>query len=195
MRMWPILAVTLATTGCYESQQLSLQPLFGDEQAVDLPGIVGSWVADGDKEDEVLTFAREEGKVYSLSFVGSNGQRQNGLLVAFGAVGDGEPLYWDLTALPYKDEPDVWAEHHLPVHSFARVKLDGDRLDIAYFQRDWLKKALRESSVEIAYTVVDDTNVVLTATPAELRQLLCDHGDDEGAFGAPQVYHRRPAAE
>jgi hypothetical protein len=193
MRVWPILGVALLTAGCYQSAQLSLQPLFGEENLVDLPLIAGSWVSEGDKP-EVMTFERHEDKVYSLSIVDADGDRNDNLLVVFGRVGAGEALYWNLTASPLQDDSSLAMQHRLPVHSFARVTLKSDRLEVTHFQQKWLKAALDDSRVEIAHAVVDG-DVILTASPAELQQLLREHGDDEGAFGEPQVFLRRTASE
>jgi hypothetical protein len=110
----------------------------------------------------------------------------------FGHIGAGDYLYWDLLAGPRDDESALWRQHRLTVHSFARVTLDGDRLEVAQLQPKWLKAALADSRVEIAHTTVEG-DVILTASPAELQELVRDHGDDEGAFGDLQVFYRTPA--
>ncbi len=193
MRIWPVLGVVLLTTGCLESSHVSLQPLFDDKSLVELPSVVGTWVGGGDPPT-VLTFAPADGGLYTMSPKAADGETRTDVIVAFGRIGDGDRLYWDITALADKEESALRAQHRLSVHSFARILLDGDRLEIAPLQNKWLKAALAESRVEIAHAEVEG-EIVLTASPAELRRFLREHGDDEGAFGETQVYRRKLDSE
>jgi hypothetical protein len=189
MRIWPVVAVALMGAACLDLAPRSLQPLVTEDDALDMPQIVGSWVQEGD-DSQVIQFRARDDKSYEVSCVGGadDEAKRGTFVVAFGRIGD--QLYWNLTALPLDDEADIWSVHRLPVHSFSRIHLEGDRLAIASIDADWMKEALADSRIDIAHTMVDDI-VLLTATSAELKQLVLDHGDDEGAFGEAGVYTRK----
>jgi hypothetical protein len=191
MRIWPVVAVALMGSACFTFSQPSLQPLVTKDDALDMPQIVGSWAQEGD-DPQVIRFRALGDKSYELSCVGGAGEKakRGTLAVAFGRIGD--QLYWDLTAIPLDDEDDSWSLHRLPIHTFARIHLEGDRLEIAYLDSDWVSSALADSSIDIAHTMLDN-DVLLTATSAELKQFVLDHGDDEGAFGKADVYARKSA--
>jgi hypothetical protein len=187
MRAWPILGVAFVTVGCF-SNLVSLAPLSSKGQEVALPGIVGEWVDEGEKPT-VLRFEGDDG-AYRM-FVAEDGKEGRGSFeVTFTTIGDA--LYWDLLAErpDTEDQDSLWEAHRLPVHGFARVALDGDRLELAFLDPDWVKSAVKDGRSDVALTESDDS-LVLTGSTDELRRFIEDCAREEGAFGEPTVFTRR----
>ncbi len=189
MKIWPVVAVAVMSTACFNLGQPSLQPFVTEKDALALPQIVGTWVQEGDDPD-VIRFRAADDKTYEVSTVWPAGEtpKRGTLVVAFGRIGD--QLYLDMTARPLDDEDDAWSIHRLPIHTFARVRLDGDRLEVAAMSDKWVTKGLEDSTLDLPHTTQDDT-VILTATSDELAQFALAHADDEGAFLDPDVYTRQ----
>ena len=93
----------------------------------------------------------------------------------------------------YPDEPEMTNTFYraflMPVHMFARMRLEGDRLDLRFLSDDWLKKALREKRVKVAHEPVEDA-ILLTAPTPELQQLIVKALVDPKAFPDPMELRR-----
>lgn len=189
MRTTLIGLLVLATAGCIT--QPSLQPLFsgGDSEAV--PEIEGVWVGEGDGDEPTLMALRSlEGGEYEMTLPGDGKARRGTFAVRFGRI-EGD-LYWDLTARPLDDEEALWGLHRLPVHSFARVRWQDARLEVAFLDPGWMKGALDEGGLDLAHAMID-RDLVLTASSDDLQQLITDHAQDADFFGSPLVFHRQTA--
>jgi hypothetical protein len=186
-RAWPILGVALLGAGCITYDVVSLQPLVTEEEAVALPQVVGTWATE-EESPTVLRFEALEDKGYRMYLTEDGKERPGSFAVAFTSIGDA--VYWDLAPLPVEGEDDFRAAHFLPVHSFARVTLDGDRLEVAFLDSDWMKLAFEEGGLDVAHTVTDDRQV-LTASTEELRRFVADCASDTEAFGEPDVFIRQ----
>ena len=165
------LGALLLGAGCI-ADQMTLNPLFTEAEGVSEPALVGTWVED-DRDPLVLTIrAAEDG--YELTSTKED-RVSRPLAVRLGRIA-GE-LYWDVTA--GSDERS--SDHLLPIHSLARIHLDGDRLVIAPLRSDWVKQALADGVLDTPHVEVDG-DPLLIASSAELQRLVLEHGNDPGAF-------------
>jgi hypothetical protein len=172
------LALLLGSVGCIEelADQKAVEPLFAEGDRVSLPAIVGAWTADGD-EPFTLTVRTVEGD-YVLT-TSEKGRTDGPVAVRLGRIAG--TLYWDATALPGEDDEGLREQHLLPVHSIARVRVEGDRLVIAPLRSDWVKAALADASLDTPHVEIEG-EPLLTGSTAELQQLLLAHGGDGDAF-------------
>jgi hypothetical protein len=182
-------AVLLGSVGCIEelADQKAVEPLFAESDRVSVPGIVGAWTSDGD-EPFTLTIRAYEGD-YLLTPTPKD-RTDRPIAVRLGRIGG--TLYWDATALPGEDHEGLREQHLLPLHSIARIRLEGERLVVAPLRSDWLKAALADETLDTPHVEIGG-EPLLTGSTAELQQLLLAHGGDEGAFAEEAtVLHRVP---
>jgi hypothetical protein len=179
--------------------QQSVQPFV---HATGAPaGIGGPWVTEDDADGLDLVPSGEN--TWQVNFFdpkpeATKPEEASGGKVRFGQVG--ATLYWDMTADNPRsaDDPqeDLREEHRLDLHSVARVRLDGDSMEIAFLRPGWVSKALADGRVNLAHFQEDaddnDSSVILTARTADLEAFLQAYGEDPEAFNDPVTFHRVP---
>ena len=177
---WLILALAAAVPmgGCRDDPPSSLHPVFTDEALERPSGVEGRW-EDGDAT--LVISAWEDGGAYTLEVTDAN--KPATYLICFGRVGN--ELFWDLTA-----EPGRTGVGALPVHLPARVRLEGDTLEVAFVDGRYLAEALEKGELSVAHSIVDDA-VLLTATAAEVEEFLAANAWREDLFGKPSRFWRR----
>jgi hypothetical protein len=179
------MAAGVASAGCW---QVSIHPFF--DETAPLDGVAGPWVAD-EKDPGTLELVASPDGSWTIRLTESDGDT-SAARVRFGRVGD--QLFWDMTAEVPKGAGELTELHLLPVHSVARVRLEGDRLEVAQLDPRWLAQAIDDGRVELAHADPDsrdsDAPVILTAPTAELEGFLRSYGDDPEAFSETTVYHR-----
>ena len=187
-----LLTAGILATGCRTRFfQVSVHPFF---EATDAPGdVAGRWVLEGEDGEgiELEPAGENEWRVDIFEAKDGEGEdKDSGVVVRFGRVGG--VLYWDMTAAESDSAGDLAEEHLLGLHSVARVRVDGDTMEIAFLNPYWVAKAIEEGTVELAHFREDEDHrsVVLTAPTKELEAFLQAHGDAPEVFSEPEVYHR-----
>jgi hypothetical protein len=180
------LAATVAVSsvllgGCW-THGLSVNPLFTDKEAMDVSGLAGNWTEAEDGSSSFTLRPLGQGRYELVTF--EEGKRQRPLSVSAGRLG-GE-LYWDVTAKPGEDE-GPWGAHRLQIHSFARVRLEGDRLEIAFLNADALEEAIQAGRFSLSHEHVDD-QLLLLAPTEELQELIL--ALDDGLYASTGVFQR-----
>jgi hypothetical protein len=193
MRIWITLATALLAIGCLSSQP-AVQPWLDTQEAVALPGIVGTWLEKGEHPLRMGIGPLDPDTsnrlpLYELTFIEKGKPVRGTFALTFGRLDD--TLYWDMTALPLDETDGLWDAYRLPLHSIARVALEGDTLEITPLDPDWVKAALSDGSLVTDHVLLDG-DPLLTGETAELQRLVREHADEE-SFGAPIVFARRPA--
>jgi hypothetical protein len=185
MKRTALLGVALlAVTGA--CLPVSLSPLYTEDQLVELPEIVGTWRSSGnDSEQMVITPVEDRG--YRVVFTEDDDEPM-AFLVHFVRLDD--TLYWDMTVSPDDLEDDMHGFHLLPVHSFAKVLLEGETLRLAQPDLDWMKKQVEEGRTP-AHVVLPDDRFVLTAETAELQAFFREQAGGAEAWSSPDVFHRQ----
>jgi hypothetical protein len=195
MRIGPIGLLVFASAGCL-SVQPSLLPLFTPGESLAMPGIVGTWVEDGDDPNGddplVLTFRPLGNDGYEMTLTEGSRVTRGTFAVRFGRLQDDR--YWDLTALPLDHEEGLWTEHRLPLHSFARLRWEEDRLEVRLVEAGRVKDAIQEGRLEVPHLeLATDHDLMLTASTAELQRFLVEHAEQDDLLGDPIVFHRGTA--
>ena len=151
----------------------SLFPLFTENDLVTVPEIFGTW---GDGKGETYTFLKAADKSYDV--VWRNQEGNTGLYkVQLGKLGKSRFL----DSSPETKDPDY---HMIATHVISKFSLDGDSLRIASLQSDWLKKMIGAGTLQIPH-VIEDDEVILTASTRELQQLVLRAAEDTDAFPNP----------
>ena len=183
MRYLPLLALAGATvllTGC-DSLALSLHPLYEDEDVVFEPKLLGSW--SGQDSGDVFTFAASPDKSYRLVWTTSDETHVfRARLVRLQRI-----LFLDLTA---GSTGELFV---LPVHAFAKIRLDGDVLHYALLDSGWLGRTLESNpaAVEAAWIGPRKTGgVILVAPTGDLQHFVLCYEGDQGAFPPSEPLRR-----
>ena len=71
--------------------------------------------------------------------------------------------------------------HLVPVHSFAKLELDGDRAKINWFDPEWLEELIKQNRIRIHHENNGD-RILLTAKPKELQKFVIKYVNSEDAF-------------
>jgi hypothetical protein len=100
----------------------------------------------------------------------------------------GEDLFLDL--FPLKEYSDAaFGENLFPVHTFMKVKLNGNKLDLIQFDLDKLNKLFKSNLIRLRNENVGGT-ILITAQPKELQKFLDKYSDDESVFEEGESYTR-----
>ena len=78
-------------------------------------------------------------------------------------------------------EIDLANFHIIPVHTFAKLTIEKDKLIINWFDQDWLEDLIKENKIRIHHEYNDDF-ILLTAKPDELQKFVTKYVNSEDAF-------------
>ncbi|MHA7110169.1 hypothetical protein ACRTDU_08595 [Sunxiuqinia elliptica] len=81
--------------------------------------------------------------------------------------------------------------HLMPVHTFAKLELDGDDAKISWFSSAWLEELIEQNRTHIRYENNGD-HILLTAKPQELQEFVVRYVNAPDAFddGLSASLHR-----
>jgi hypothetical protein len=87
-----------------------------------------------------------------------------------------------LTDYPQKqNEVRMFDLHIIPVHTFAKVVINGDKLTFKWFNGDWLEKLIEGNKLRIRHENNGDL-ILLTAKSYELQKFVRKYLNSEDAF-------------
>jgi len=175
-----VLAVTLAwAPGCLV---LSLNPAYDDHSIAWEPELLGTW--QNVEDNASLEIERGEWRSYKVHY---EYPIETGDLTGYlTAIGD--ERYLDV--MPARGEDH--GSFLIPVHAIFRVRLQGDRLEMAALSYDWFLDRLRSSRPVTGLQVVQDQkeNAVIVSSTARLRTWLRRQPAAAPAFGAAATFMR-----
>lgn len=79
------------------------------------------------------------------------------------------------------DNLDLAAFHIIPVHTFAKLTISDNELNINWFDQDWLEDLISENKIRIHHENNGDI-ILLTAKPDELQKFVTKYVNSEEAF-------------
>ncbi len=183
---WARIAVCLLgllwLSGCWIP---SVNPLYEEGDIVFEPALVGIWQADEAKTGMVFT-RRPDSKCYTLVYL-EEGQEKSDFdacVVQLGAI-----RYLDIKPAESK-QPDALSAHLLPLHSFWKLQLVSDRLELQALNTEWFKDTEEKKHLPLEH-FDSEGEIVLTASTASLRSFFLQNGALEGVFGEKSEFHRQ----
>lgn len=187
------LGLALLVAGCVVTP--SLHPIYTDKELVFDQTLVGSWVVPDEEGGVTWNFQPGEGKAYRLIVQEQEGaEKFTAHLVKLG-----ELTFLDLLPELLLDKESFYSEHLLRAHSFLRIEIKENALQVSLLSPGWLDKKLASGEVTLGCEVMEsdsqlesDQRRVLTAATGELQQFLVKYGNDKEAFSEIVKLTRQP---
>ncbi len=157
----------------------SIHPLYDEKTLYYTDALLGKWQG-LDDDEQYWTFEKYGEKSYKLMM------EQEGEITYLEAhlVKLEDEFYIDLQPiedLPYKN--DFYNMHFLPVHTFARFKLDPTgSFTLEFINYNRLQDLLEKGKIRVKHEKVDDDYYVLTASTKELQAFIIKYSSDAKAF-------------
>jgi hypothetical protein len=89
-------------------------------------------------------------------------------------------------------ENQSYTHQLVTVHTFHRIRLEGDKLDSAYFNAFWLRDKIEAKEISLTLSNPGSGGYLLTASTEELQELVAQYADEPGAFEPLDEFHRLP---
>lgn len=140
------------------------------------------------KIDDLEHFKVPENKkkddYYVMDFY-ENSEKVSSFKAHFVEIGDN--LFMDLYPQGGLDDNNGASENYFPVHTFLKVQLTEERLELKVFDQDKLKDLFESNLIRIRHEIIDD-KVLITAQPKEIQKFLDKYSDDESVFEESAMY-------
>jgi hypothetical protein len=162
---------------------LSLNPGYDDDTIAWDPQLVGKWQDTDDKSSMVIE--RSEWRSYRIHY---EHPIETGDLTAYLTI-VGNDRYLDVMPARGQDRGSFL----VPVHALLRVRLDGNRLELAPLSFDWFSERLRGARPLPGLDVVADQkeNALIVSPTDRLRAWLRTQLPVSEAFGAAATFTRQ----
>lgn len=173
-----MLGILICMIGCTPS----LHPLYTKNDLIFDPQLVGVWGSDAEEGDEnTWTFTKSGEKSYSLSM--EEAGKKGGFEVHMLKVGDYKFIDYYPEELE-EDTPAFYRMHFLRFHTFMRVKISEDTLQLEYLDNDWLEGHLKSNPEAVQHEVFDGdgSDIVLIDKPKNIQAFLKKHLKDKDAW-------------
>ncbi len=179
----PVLGLALLIAGCVPP--ISLHPLFTDKDLIFEPALLGMWLLE--REGDWCSFEQADEKEYRLTCVveGDRAEFEARLLRL------GPHTFLDTYPNSASYENALFFAHLAPGHIFSRVSLEGESLQLAQMDVEWLGKMLEAGTVKISHERFPE-GIFLTAPTAELQALFLEYADNAEAFSLTAEWTRVP---
>ena len=165
----------------------SFYPLYTEKDLFANDLLTGNWI-DNDSTswsfEHAKTGKKENVKTDSTSYVlmvrdKDNKESQFSVHV----VKLGEHYFLDFYLEDFYDNQnlDLASFHIVPVHTFAKVVISKNQLQINWFDQNWLEKLIKGNKIRIRHEYNGDY-ILLTASPKDLQKFVSKYVDSEEAF-------------
>ncbi|WP_303917765.1 hypothetical protein [Draconibacterium sediminis] len=191
-----IAIITLLLSGCVV---YSFYPLYTESDLFENDLLLGEWFEDDD--NDVVFSGSDDSWNFTHPFVGdikdsirnkksyvlSLTSTENGIVkeskFAVHVIKLADEYFLDFYIEDYGDDDNITlADLHLvPVHTFAKLSVSDDKLEIRWFDPEWLEDLIKENKIRIHHEDNGDY-ILLTAKPKELQKFVSKYVDSEEAF-------------
>ncbi len=195
----PKLIVTLLLATLLSGCVLSFYPLFDSGQALYDPDLVGVWKAINadpgkpEKTKMIFTVTRlSDRNSYWLET--EMDHQPKGLYYAeIGLVGTNRFLQIAPRRPPDIPARSIYGGHFIEAWSFWKMRLDGNKLELADMNYEWLEAMVKAGKVDIKHEQQDRRFIVLTASTRDLQSFVTKYANE--AFGEGIEFDRQKAAQ
>ena len=171
------------TTGCWVQ---SVYPFYEDSDVVVDNSLAGAWSGEGELQPCLLNITFDSGeKVYKIAMSKSGEAKAEMKCTELRAKGHlvqmGSQRFLDVVPSDEKSPAEL--------HSLVKIKADGQNLVLVPMDADWLANAIRDKTLDLparidekGSAVLPSVDVILTSPTRDLRNLLHESADAQGAF-------------
>jgi hypothetical protein len=99
--------------------------------------------------------------------------------------------YIDFYPEEWRVDNTILAFHLMGVHTFAKVDINDEYINIDWFDSDWFEQKLKENKIRIKHEK-NSGNILLTAQPKDLQKFVIKYSDDENAFDDDNKFELKP---
>lgn len=187
-----VLLTGITLQGCITS----LHPLYTDKDLVFDARLLGTWITDDPAETWQLENLLDKDKTkFKSQFINkdtyllthtSKGGRST---FQFNLVKLGDHYFIDLYPGELKEQDKLLEDHYLPVHSYAKIRIDNNGFELSYLDTEVLYKLLSENRIKIKHESFDYYKVI-TASTDELQKFIIKFADNKDFFTAPIKFKR-----
>ena len=182
----------------------ALYPLYTKNEIRINSDIEGTWVLNKGKMDESIWTIRKGQKKEKVTFDFSNlepeledkkyqlAYTQDGITTNFELflVQLGENYFFDFYPESWEGANEMLAMHQFPVHTFAKVSLNAEQIELQRFDISFLEELIENNRIRIRHESVRG-NILLTAGTQELQKFVLKYVDDPDAFQDPEILARK----
>ena len=208
MKTIKILFVILLAGITFQGCITSLHPLYTEKDLVFDKHLLGTWRSDSPTESwklenlmekELSPYKdqkeRKDKEVFKSQFINKNtylltytdkGEKAEFLL---NLVKLDNNFYIDLYPGPLKEKNELLEDHYLPVHSYAKIKIDDNGFELYYLNAELLYKLLNENRIKIKHESFNYYKVI-TASTEELQKFVMKFADNKDFFSAPVKFRK-----
>lgn len=180
-----ILFMGLMASGCDDGGGpfvLSIHPLYTKLDLDFDPVLLGSWV--DDQGDISFIFEKSAELEYKLTVIEKDGQQESKAEFEAHLVRLGGADFLDIYPKSLEGGSEFYRVHFIPARTIARLTVEPDKVRLAFFSADWLKKRIEDKSVDTAHESVAGT-LILTCATGDLQHLVDLYANDGAAFLDP----------
>jgi hypothetical protein len=182
-----VLAVALFFSGCVV---YSFYPLYTEKDLFENDILTGTWT-DGDSilwkfkhpEQEKNGVKTTDNTSYVLTFQEKDGEQTSDTTFLVHIVKLGGNYFLDFYLDDFLNDKSLTIAdfHIIPVHTFARLTIKNDTLEINWFDQNWLEGLIKENKIRIHHENNGDF-ILLTAKSGELQKFVTKYVNSEEAF-------------
>lgn len=195
LKLISTIALTALLSGCV----LSFYPLFDSGQALYDPALVGVWKAINadpgrpEKTKMIFTVTRLSDRNSYWLETDMDHQPKGLYYAEIGLVGTNRFLQMGPRRPPNIPAGSLYGEHFIQAWSFWKIRLDGDKLELAEMDYQWLEAMVKAGKVHIKHEQQDRGFIVLTASTRDLQSFVAKYANE--AFDQDVEFHRQKAAQ
>jgi hypothetical protein len=151
-----------------------------DELGMIIDGMISA-VTRQDMPDRSIHSDKERGK-----------KKGSGEPVTFTAhlVKLGDDLFLDILPKEPKVRNTFYLMHMVPVHTFSKILIKGDVLEIKMLDIKWFGKVIEKKQINISHVRTDD-RIIITASTQELQRFALKYVKNSEAFSTSLTFHRQ----
>jgi hypothetical protein len=178
-------AIFLFISGCVV---FSFYPLYTQKNLFPNTLLLGNWI-DEDGTEWNFEYAYKGKKIpgnadstsYVLTQKYEGEELPDSSVYSVHVIKLGQKYFLDFYLVNYDDHIFLKSFHIIPVHTFAKLTVEENKLGIEWFNSDWLEDLMKKNRIRIRHEN-NGNNILLTAKPAELQKFVLKYADTEEAF-------------
>jgi hypothetical protein len=175
----------LVFTGCV----ITVNPIYTEEDLIFNEKLIGVWNTNESNGSEMWIFEKTnnpESKSYLLT------HQKNNTAGTFAAnlVKIGNQLFLDLYPLENTSKNDFANAHIQKMHSFSKVSLKGNKLELQMLSPKWFDTLVSEKKLSLKHYRTADGQIVITDSTEELQAFLTKYSSSADAFEKPRELYK-----